>query len=53
MLYHLDPPGRHRGQGHFVLKILVKVLYLLNILMDQVDTLQVGSNGLKFHAVPS
>ena len=49
MQYDHDPPCMTlRGQGHglkkFLLKILVKVfksLYLLNIMMDQVDTLHV------------
>ena len=40
-----------------MLKFFIKVfrsLYLLNMLMDQVDTLHVGRYiGLKFYAVPS
>ena len=39
-----------------MLKFFIKVfrsLYLLNMLMDQVDTLHVGRFGLKFYAIPS
>ena len=39
-----------------MLKFLIKVFiipYLLNMLMDQIDTLHLVDIGLKFYAVPS
>ena len=42
MLYHHDPPGRPFGQGTD-LEVKVSIsLYLLDMLMDQVDTLHIG-----------